>query len=165
MSTEEAERRKEALKEYFFALQIIDNFDNRALQIKSWSVTASGVAIGAAYVDHQPALFLLASVSAATFWFIEAMWKSFQRIVIERSTVLERFLNSNDGAYKGPEWSAHFHANFRFWRKVLRFPRVFFYTNTYLPHVLIVIVGAILFTDSVGITDLGSRIIGLLHTH
>ena len=157
MPQDSAQRRDEILREYFLALQIIDNFDNRTLQIKSWSVTASGVAIAAAYIEDQPQLFLLGAVSAAIFWFIEGMWKSFQRIVIERSEHLETLLSAG-GDYAGPAWSAHFRQNFTFWRKLQRFPRVFLYTNTYLPHIFIIIGGGLLYSDAVGITSIGAHI-------
>lgn len=151
----ECSRRKEALQEYYFAQQIIDNFDARSLQIKSWSVTTSGVAIGVAFIESTPDLLVLGTLSALLFWYIDAMWKSFQRIAIERSAQIEQYLTQGIGSYDGPGWASHFELSFSFRKKLTRFSSVFVYTNTALPHLLIVLAGIVTFLDARGLLTVG----------
>jgi hypothetical protein len=66
-------------QEYFWLLETIEVFDERALTIKSWSVTLSMVGIGGAFVYKIPMLLLLSGMASLLFWVIEAWWKIFQQ--------------------------------------------------------------------------------------
>jgi hypothetical protein len=58
---------KVAEKEYYWLEDQIDRFDDRSLKIKAWSITLSGVALGAAFNYNKPVLFLVAAISALLF--------------------------------------------------------------------------------------------------
>lgn len=129
--------------EYFHLQKTVESFDERALTIKGWSVTVSMFGIGAAYLQHVPYLLLLSSGSALLFWIIEALWKTFQRAFSLRLEEMERYLNGESTAqefrypYISLSWSAH-------WRS-MSFLQVFFWPHVFLPHLIILLVGIILF--------------------
>ena len=143
MTSERA--REEALQEYYFVEQMIDNFDARALQIKSWSVTTSGVALGVGFLESQPTIFLLAAASSLAFWYTEATWKSFQHIFADRASQLEEILSKETVDYSGPQIGRHFSRSLTWKARLQRFPQVFFYDNTFLPHAIVVVVGVALY--------------------
>lgn len=138
-------RREEALKEYYFIQELVDRYDERSLQIKSWSITASGVAIGFGFTADRPALFLLGSVGSLVFWYLEALWKSIQSVHIVKSHEIEKMLNESDLAYRGPSISENFASKFR-----TRTPRknafkIMRYRNVWIPHLFIILFGLLLF--------------------
>lgn len=92
MLTDEA-RRAEALQEYYTVNDMIDRFDQRAIAIKSWSVTITGALFATSVVQEVPSLFLLPAGCALLFWYIEGLWKDFQRPLIGREKSLQRVLN------------------------------------------------------------------------
>ena len=65
-------------EEYFFLQKCYEDFDQRTLLIKGWSVTVSlgGLALG--FQSKQQLIWALAGLSAVLFWVLEAKWKSFQ---------------------------------------------------------------------------------------
>jgi hypothetical protein len=81
-------------EEYFHLNKIVEDFDQRALTIKAWSVTLSMAGIGAAYTNKAPILLLLAGVASLLFWAIEALWKSFQHAYYARIKAIEDFYAS-----------------------------------------------------------------------
>jgi hypothetical protein len=138
-------RRDEALKEYYFTQELVDRYDERSLQIKSWSITASGVAIGFGFTADRPALFLLGSIGSLIFWYLEALWKSIQAVHIEKSHELEKILNKPELSYDGPSISGNFAEKFR-----TRAPRrnafkIMRYRNVWIPHLFIILFGVLLF--------------------
>jgi hypothetical protein len=138
-------RRDEALKEYYFTQELVDRYDERSLQIKSWSITASGVAIGFGFTADRPALFLLGSIGSLVFWYLEALWKSIQAVHIAKSQELEAILNKPELNYTGPGISGFFAEKFR-----TRVPRrnaakIMRYRNVWIPHLFIILFGVVLF--------------------
>ncbi len=134
-----------ALKEYFWIEDQIDRFDERSLKIKAWSVTVSVAAIGAAISYKQPLLFLLASLSALVFWYLEAIWKYFQEALGARVAYLEAFLNGNEVSYTGPGINQAFQHHFTWSVEKTKFPRIFRLRNVNLPHSIVVISGIALY--------------------
>jgi hypothetical protein len=136
--------REEALREYYFAQQMIDGFNDHALKIKSWSVTISALAIGLAVREGISALFILASASSLIFWMTESLWKFYQYIAIERSKELEHLLNNDLCTYNGPGISAKYRKMFEdpAFNKARR--RVFWYWNVVTPHIIVVCLGIVL---------------------
>ena len=64
--------------EYLFLQETYEDFDQRALLIKGWSVTVSlgGLVVGLQY--GKPYIWAIAALAGVLFWTIEAMWKGFQ---------------------------------------------------------------------------------------
>jgi hypothetical protein len=139
------QRREEALKEYYFTQELVDRYDERSLQIKSWSITASGVAIGFSFTADRPALFLLGSAGSLIFWYLEALWKSIQFVHIKRSHEIEKMLNGVDLAYEGPSISENFSNEFRSRGPRKNAFKIMRYRNVWIPHLLIVLFGLLLF--------------------
>jgi hypothetical protein len=109
------------LKEEYFKLQdIVESFDERALQIKGWSVTVSLVGMGAAITAHdlQPyqraTALALASLAALCFWLIEWLWKSFQWTFFHRIDAIEDAIKNGTVLALPPLQIRHsFHANLK----------------------------------------------------
>src|SRR5437868_6915089 len=82
------------LKEEYFHLQkTVEDFDQRTLTIKAWSVTTSMVGIAASFLHSEAsALSLLAALASLSFWMTEALWKEFQQCYYPRIRALERAL-------------------------------------------------------------------------
>lgn len=69
---------KELSTEYYKLLDIVNEFDKRLITIKGWGVTLSLGALALGFQYQHYGLFLVASVSAIAFWFIEGVFKKFQ---------------------------------------------------------------------------------------
>jgi hypothetical protein len=142
----QSETFKVALREYYWIEDQVDRFDDRSLKIKAWSITLSGVALGAGFSYNKPILFLIAAVSALVFWYLETNWKYFQEALADRVYELESFLNGSGGTYTGPRicdaFKSHLHNPKMEWSK---FPRLFFRRNVHLPHSVILISGLYLY--------------------
>ena len=148
MAETEFRKREEALREYYHMQELIDRFDERSLKIKSWSVTSCGVALGFGVTEHQPLLFAVAALGSLVFWYLEVLWKVMQGMIIERSNDLETLLCQPSLTYDGPKIGHTFISGFRgagYWR---RFRKITQYPNVRMPHMLIFIVGALLFVGS-----------------
>ena len=80
------------LKEEYLRLHdIVEDFDQKALTIKAWSVTLAMAGVGAAFTQKVAVLLLLAGVASMLFWVTEALWKSFQQAYYPRIRELEAF--------------------------------------------------------------------------
>ena len=82
--------------EYFHLQKTVEDFDQRGLTIKGWSVTVTLAGVAAALTQKQPALLLLAAFTAILFWLIEAIWKRSQLAYYFRLETIEAFLNGDD---------------------------------------------------------------------
>lgn len=125
-------------QEYFQLQQTVEDFDKRNLTIKTWSVTVSMAAVGAAITQKAPILLVLASGSALLFWIIEALWKSFQLAYYHRIRTIESYMRGG-----GPEdftvpdinraWSTG-------WRQY-SMKTIIWWPHVFLPHAIIVVFG------------------------
>ncbi len=140
MSPEEINLLKE---EYFHLQKTVEDFDQRGLTIKAWSVTTSMAGIAAAFLHKNvDILIILSAISALTFWIIEAMWKSFQQCYYPRLRAIEKAFADQNVSEKPLQISSSWHAEFH--RHALRrFFRAFLWPHVSLPHVLIVTVGVL----------------------
>lgn len=144
---DEDKLRTELQAEYLYLQKVIEDFDARALTIKAWSVTFSLTAIGGAFASNAREVLLVAAVSALAFWFLEAMWKSFQLGYVERSLAIEQHLRSalpvaapfQIGTAWKTYWDQRGHA---MWARTLWWPHVAF------PHALVAAAGALLYVLS-----------------
>jgi hypothetical protein len=134
-----------AYKEYLWIEDQIDRFDERSLKIKAWSITLSGVALGAGFNYDKPKLFLVAAMSALVFWYLEATWKYFQQALIDRVYYLEDFLNGRVTGYNGPGICKSFKNHFQWRVEYEKFPKLFMSRNVNLPHSVVFIAGLLLY--------------------
>src|SRR5690242_6774654 len=91
----------ELLKDEYLHLQkTVDDFDQRTLTIKAWSVTTSMVGIAASFLHRDAAvLSLLAALASLSFWMTEALWKEFQQCYYTRIHDLEYVFSTDDAAH------------------------------------------------------------------
>lgn len=144
---DEDKLRSELQAEYLYLQKVIEDFDARALTIKAWSVTFSLSAIGGAFASNAREVLLVAALSALAFWFLEAMWKSFQIGYVERSLSIETHLRDPAPATVafqiGTAWKAYWDRDGRImWARTLWWPHVAF------PHALVAFAGLLLFALS-----------------
>lgn len=133
-----------ALEEFKIVQKRIEHFDQLALTIKSWSITLSAVAIGFGFVENQTILFLLASLSALIFWYLEASFKVYQTALLNRTKELEPKILDLD-RYEGPMISEHFRKVLGFGITFQRIRMMLFYENIHHPHSLILFAGLALY--------------------
>ena len=70
--------REDLSKEYYAILDLVSNYDGWLLIVKGWSVTLSLAALGLGFQQRHFALFALAAVTAASFWYLDGLMKGFQ---------------------------------------------------------------------------------------
>jgi len=83
-------------EEYFALMRAVSQFDDRFLVIKGWSVTFSFALIVSAVMKKIKLLFLVAALSAVSFWMLEASMKMHQMRYYPRMRQIETALNSGD---------------------------------------------------------------------
>jgi len=136
MDTQNAAFLKE---EYFHLNKTVEDFDQKALTIKAWSVTVSMAGIVTAFTQEIAMLFIFAGVSSLLFWIIEALWKSFQQAYYNRIREIEAF-------FAGKQETTHFQINSS-WSKAWhacraqKFGRIMTWPHVFLPHAIIALGG------------------------
>ncbi len=133
--------------EYLKLQDIVEDFDRRALTIKSWSITLSMAGIGAGILKDNATIILLSSLTAMLFWIIEALWKTHQQHLYSRIYEIERAIRDKKTIPPfqiASTWSSSFQTknkHFHIW-KVIWWPHIF------LPHFAIIIGGIILWLSA-----------------
>jgi len=140
------ETHRELLRDEYMKLQdVVEQFDERALQIKGWSVTVSLAGMAAAIVADIDAgdkalAFFLAGVGAAAFWLIEFFWKCFQWTFFHRIDQIEQaFATQRVDEVPPLQIRTVFHDNFK--KDIGRNLAKAFKPWLMLPHALIAAVG------------------------
>ncbi len=64
--------------EYYKLFETVNEFDKRLLTVKGWGVTVSLLALAWGFQDQHYGLFLVAAISGAAFWLLEAVVKQHQ---------------------------------------------------------------------------------------
>ncbi|WP_380877883.1 hypothetical protein ACFB49_14650 [Sphingomonas sp. DBB INV C78] len=114
--------RLELLQAEYFKLQDhVETFDERALQIKTWSVTVSLAGVVAAYgsdsisLSDRSVILWVAAASAASFWLIEFLWKCFQWSFLPRIEAIETEMRriSPAGTLAPLQIRAYWHGTFK----------------------------------------------------
>jgi hypothetical protein len=134
--------------EYLCLHETVQNYDNKLIAIKTWSVTLGMAGIGAGFLQNHSTVFLLSAAASVLFWTIDAMWRKYQIIYNYRILELEEFIARNDREIKAFQISS----SFSYYndqrtdglfpsRKPIKAGRSF---HVMLPHVLVVISGAFL---------------------
>jgi hypothetical protein len=131
---------KIAMDEYSRANDIIHKFDEINFKVKSWSITLGTIAIGAAYSQGKPKILLIGSIGILLFWLTEALFKSYQRVFIERMSEIEHSFKQHLNNYDGPEVATKFRSTYLhryhvlkdIWENAMRL-------NVLLPHLVILV--------------------------
>lgn len=64
--------------EYLHLQKTIEDFDSKALTIKTWSISFSLAVLVGAFASHARPVLLLAAGASLLFWLLETLWKVFQ---------------------------------------------------------------------------------------
>ena len=133
-------------EEYFYLQKQCDEYDNRALIIKSWSLTASLAGIVTGYTENAPSIFLISALCSILFWIIESLWKSFQSVIYKRLRKIEDyFYNKGDlTSLRIPYVTGSWNYNYSkmTWNDRCK---IAWRPNVFLPHLIIFIVGLLLY--------------------
>lgn len=130
--------------EYLFLQEAYEDFDRRALQIKSWSITIYAASIGFALERGLPEMWVLLLISSSLFWYIEATWKSFQYAHQKRMYVIEDYFSGEREESTiellaiTSSWMKRYAQNKRI------IPRGSFQSFVMFPHVVAVIISTIM---------------------
>lgn len=130
--------------EYLHLQSTIEGFDNKALTIKTWSVTFSFTACGVAFTNKESLIFLIASIASIIFWFLEASWKTFQYAHYGRITEIENYFDNRITNLVPLQITRSWHISFRKGGSK-RFFRIMCWYHVYLPHLLISVIAFLLF--------------------
>jgi hypothetical protein len=127
------------LREEYFQLQkAVEEFDQRALTIKAWSVTLSMAGIGAAFTQKTPVLVVLAGMSSLLFWIVKALWKTSQQAYYYRIKTIETHMRGEAvPGFSSPAIATSWTIGWR-QQSVLRVPR---WPHVALPHVVVAVFG------------------------
>jgi hypothetical protein len=74
----------------------IQSMDSAMFKIKGWCITVAASATGVAITFSRPSFVFIGLWSTLAFWFVDAYFKSIQRIYIERDLELCRRLVGKD---------------------------------------------------------------------
>lgn len=127
--------------EYLFLQGVYEDFDKRALTIKSWSTVLILGGIGAGLERANPWLVALATAAALIIWFLEAKWKVFQYCYAKRIVEIEGYFRNPEAAEITPfqiyekwfeEWRSP--AGPKIWETAIL-------SVVFVPHLLIVAAG------------------------
>ena len=127
-------------EEYLHIQKTIEDFDQRALTIKAWSVTLSMAGIGAAFTQKVPILLLLAAAASLCFWIVEALWKTFQNAYYPRVEEIERFWRGEQASLRPFQIASSWIGG---WRQ-RKTRRILLWPHIMLPHVLVAIAGVVI---------------------
>ena len=65
--------RDDLSREYYALLGVVSSYDGWLLIVKGWSVTLSLAALGLGFQQRHFALFALAAVTGAAFWYMDGL--------------------------------------------------------------------------------------------
>lgn len=132
--------------EYLQLQKVVEDFDQRTLTIKAWSVTFSAAGLGLAYAQKASVILIVAALSALVFWIVEALWKTNQQPYYARIAAIEAHFSGDPAATTTPfrigaSWNQAFRAAGGYGRAW----RIMLWPHVLLPHAAIVAAGILLF--------------------
>lgn len=168
-------------EEYYRLAGLVEGFDQRLLTIKGWGVTLGLASLGFGFEKQHYGLFLVAALSGLAFWVVEATTKSHQMRFYPRMRdieVIARELFGTSGAdgrtvssplidwswttgrqrlwggdSKGDPGSPQRHPDQQEKTGRLGPLIVLFYPHVFMPHLLTVLAGAVLFAIGLSGSD------------
>lgn len=145
----ESERFGLLAHEYQLLQTSVENFDTRALTIKTWSVTFSGAALTLSYQQTLPIVLLIAAASAAAFWVVDTLWKVHQHAFYARIEQIEAIFREMENGHQ-PINAAPFQLTGSWWESsksfgISRYVKSALFGHVMLPHILFVVAGISLY--------------------
>ena len=139
------EKEKLLAQEYLQLQKTVEDFDARALTIKAWSVTFSAAWLGIAWQQDKPLLMLIAALSAATFWLVEAVWKIHQHAFYPRIEAIEDHFAGKGEAIAPLQIARGWRDGYGSRQGWINWVKVPFLLGVMLPHAVIVAAGLLLY--------------------
>ncbi len=151
------------LQEYYEISATVKEFDKNLLTVKGWGVTLALAALAWGFKDKNIGMFLVASVSGLSFWLIEGSMKRHQMRFYYRMREIEVIRYKQQQSDKKEEstpridssWSVAgsiYNGKFEgdYVPVIIKGSRksyqwAWFFPHVMLPHVVSVVIGAILF--------------------
>lgn len=84
------------VEEWKLANSNIGRLDGIVFTIRGWAVTTTTVAIAYAYTKTDPRICMLILVPLIALWVMDALYKAFQRVFIDRAKEIEQYFASDD---------------------------------------------------------------------
>lgn len=141
----EAKETIELLKaEYLHLQSTIEGGDGKALTIKAWSITFSFAAFGVAFANDSKIIFIIAACGSGIFWFLEALWKTFQIAHYERIYEIERYFRNEIKEIKVLQITDSWIVEFKK-KGFYKLFNVMCWPHVCLPHIIVIIIGLLLF--------------------
>jgi hypothetical protein len=164
--------REDLSKEYYAILGLVSSYDGWLLIVKGWSVTLSLAALGLGFQQRHFALFALAAVTGAAFWFLDGLMKGYQyryyvrmreieyaAYLINRVTLGGEYRDKEISAPRidmtwpfkgypvepGDDWRADEPERYSPQKIYSQLRRRFWWANVMLPHAIAVVLGSVLF--------------------
>jgi hypothetical protein len=129
--------------EYLLLQNFYEDFDKRLLTIKGWSGTIALGLVGTAFSTTEY-LWLLAAGISLIFWFLDALWKSYQYLHAYRISVIEQAMR--EGRFENIEPMQIYTSWFDAYPKLgMHYWKNFWLVTVYLPHLVTLILGITLF--------------------
>jgi hypothetical protein len=131
--------------EYIMLQQFYEDIDQKGLNIKGWSITATIASFGAAMIYEHREAYLIAAGASLLFWYLEAYWRGlgyfFSRRIIQIEEAMrdEEELEEMSPLQVYRVWSKEYD---RGGGKTLRY---MFKLSTMLPHVIVLIAAVVMF--------------------
>ena len=132
----------ELLKDEYLHLQkTVEDFDQRTLTIKAWSVTTSMAGIAASFLHRDAAVIsLLAALASLSFWMTEALWKEFQQCYYPRIRYLEVAFSAGDTTERPFQINKIWVQTYRSYN-LRRYLQVALWLHVMFPHIFIIVFG------------------------
>jgi hypothetical protein len=84
------------MEEWKLANSNVGRLDGIIFTIRGWAITTTTAAIAYAYTKPDPTVCMLILVPLVALWIMDALFKAFQRVFINRSKEIEVYLASTE---------------------------------------------------------------------
>ena len=131
--------------EYIMLQQFYEDIDQKGLNIKGWSITATIAAFVAALIyDHKEA-YLIAAGASLLFWILEGYWRGLSYFFSRRIIQIEAAMRDEEEWEEMPPLQVY-----RVWSKEYdksggKTLRYMFKLSTMLPHVVVLVAAVLMF--------------------
>jgi hypothetical protein len=123
-------------KEYFHLQSQVDQFDNKSLTIKAWSVTLAVTVAGSSALHHNDIVLLFAALASFMFWLIDGSWKAFQYANYKRIREIEKYMRGETSMVQPLQIAKNWGESFRE-GGTKRFIEILFWRHVLLPHAIL----------------------------
>jgi len=155
-----------AIREHDLCEASIKKFDDYSFLLKGWSVTGVFALVAAAYANEEAnrSLLVVACGAALSFWYVDALWKGYQRVPMERVDEISKYLSGMTSSYTPFLLNKEFREKLSGLRPFRRSLEVILTSSVALPHLFLALMtGGLAFQDDIArfVQMLVARILAL----